>query len=149
MWLQYLLYCIPVTRYFAETRACPLQRVRRVLVGGCSSERHVYESAFVANVPAWEKIGSGLRPRIGKKSLKNGFSPHPENRGKIAQKQENGSKTHFRAIFRQFFLFLGDFSYFRGEAKIHFSAIFFLFWAGGPNRFSPKRACLQRFHQTE
>ena len=33
-----------------------------------------------ANMPAWEKIGLGLRPKIGKKTPKFGFRPHLSER---------------------------------------------------------------------
>ena len=33
---------------------------------------------------------SGLRPEMGKKWPKNGFWPHPEKEGKMAEKWENG-----------------------------------------------------------
>ena len=44
------------------------------------------KSQKVANMPAGEKIGSGLRPKIGEKMPKNGFWLHREHRGKMAQK---------------------------------------------------------------
>ena len=56
----------------------------------------------IAKMSAWEKIGSGLRPQIGRKSLKNGLSPRRKNRGKMAQKREswlkNSSQMGSRAL---------------------------------------------------
>ena len=49
---------------------------------------------------------SGLRHEIGKKSPKNRFWPHPENRERIAQKLEKWPEN---PIFEPFFLFLDDF----------------------------------------
>ena len=50
----------------------------------------------------------------------------------MAQKWENGQNISTQMGFRTIFPVSGPcFPYFRGEAKIHFSAIFFLFWAGG------------------
>ena len=60
---------------------------------------------------------SGLRPEIGKKSLKNRFWSHPENREKIAQKYEKSLKNRFS----------GHFSF--------FGVIFSLFCGCGQNRF--------------
>ena len=58
---------------------------------------------------------TGLPPEMGKKWPKNGFWPHREN-GKIGPKM--GQKWQF-SLFGHFF------PIFPGEAKIHFSAIFF------------------------
>ena len=60
----------------------------------------------------------------------------------LSRNMENGPKTHLRVFFFAIFLFSWPlFPYFHGEAKIHFSAIFFPNVAGGPKRFSPRRAC--------
>ena len=61
-------------------------------------------------MPAWEKIGSSLRPKIRKVSLKNGSWPHRGGGGKRAQELENGRKIAPKWVFGPFFLFLGRFS---------------------------------------
>ena len=40
----------------------------------------------IANMPAWAKIGLGLRPNAGKKSLKKWILASPQKLGKMAQK---------------------------------------------------------------
>ena len=99
---------------------------------------------WFANMSAWEKIGSGLQNKIGKKSPKNGFWPHRKNRGREngPGNWKNGRKFSPKWVLRPFF---PDFC---GQAKIHFPAILFLFWTGGPNRFSSRRACSQSLVKT-
>ena len=76
-------------------------------------------------MPAWEKIGLPLAQNR-KKSPRNGFWPHRENRGKVTQKLEKCPKHSPEMGFGASFPICGPFfPYFRGEAKIHFSAIFF------------------------
>ena len=73
---------------------------------------------------------SGLRPEIGKEWPKNGFWPHREKGKKMAEKWENWPKNGSKMAIFPFFGHL--FPLFPGGAKIHFSANFFPFRAGGP-----------------
>ena len=71
---------------------------------GACQKCHVYFSYVLANMPAWEKIGSGLRPKMGKKiaTAKIGET-WPRNR-------RNGRKIAPEWVFRLFLLFMGHFS---------------------------------------
>ena len=76
-------------------------------------------------MPAWEKIGLGLRPEIGKMAAKwilGSLRTQGKYGQEIGKMERNSQQMAFRAIF------LISWPYFPnscGEAKIYFSGIFF------------------------
>ena len=77
---------------------------------------------------------SGLRPEMGKKMAEKWILAPPGKGQKMAQKWENWPKNGRKNGSKMaIFPFLGHFfPLFPGRSKIHFSAIFFPFRAGGP-----------------
>ena len=109
------------------------RNVRQSAFSGTFSSPHTF-----CTPPCHGPTISGLRPEISKKSPKNRFWPHRENREKIAPKK---GKMAQRSVVGPFFQFWGDFSpIFRVRPKSIFQRFLSVFGPEARKRPSPMHA---------
>ena len=95
-------------------------------------------ASMVVNMSAWEKFGSGLRPKIGKRNTEKWILASPqkgENGPKIGKMAQNPFGGYFSAIFSYLWAIFHPFS--RWGQNPFFGVFCFLFWPVARADFLP------------